>query len=72
MLMMKHVQVIKHVDAMKKLKVQGKGREEISKETTKMKVKKQTKKETSVVENDDLVAYTADYWQPRHHPPKNN
>lgn len=66
-------QVMKHVDdAMKKLQVRSRSGEEFSKETTKMKMKKTTKKETSVEEEDDLVAYTADYWKPRHHPPKNN
>jgi len=24
------------------------------------------------VEEDGLVAYTADYWRAKHHPPKNN
>ncbi|CAN7040752.1 unnamed protein product [Brassica oleracea var. botrytis] len=67
----------KHVDgydAMKKAQVQGGSGEEFSKETTKMKInpKKPIEKETGVEEEDDLVAYTADYWKPRHHPPKNN
>ncbi|ESQ50704.1 hypothetical protein EUTSA_v10023099mg [Eutrema salsugineum] len=75
---MNHVkQVTKHVDddvAMKKVQVRGRNVEEFSKETNKMKTnsKKLTKKETSVEEEDDLVAYTTDYWKPRHHPPKNN
>ncbi|CAH8391581.1 unnamed protein product [Eruca vesicaria subsp. sativa] len=67
----------KHVggnDAMKKVQVQGRSGEEFSKETTMMKMnsKRPTEKETSVEDEDDLVAYTADYWKPRHHPPKNN
>ncbi|KAH0921408.1 hypothetical protein HID58_021426 [Brassica napus] len=67
----------KHVDgydAMKKAQVQRRSGEEFSKETTKMKMnpKKPIEKETGVEEEDDLVAYTADYWKPRHHPPKNN
>ncbi|KAL0723378.1 hypothetical protein Bca4012_037977 [Brassica carinata] len=67
----------KHVDdgdALKKVQIQGGSGEEFSKETTKMKInsKKPMEKETGVEEEDDLVAYTADYWKPRHHPPKNN
>ncbi|CAH2037897.1 unnamed protein product [Thlaspi arvense] len=60
--------------AMKKQHVRGRSGEEFSKETTKMMMnpKKPTEKETSGEEEDDLVAYTADYWKPRHHPPKNN
>ena len=69
--------MVKHVDgydAMKKAQVQRRSGEEFSKETTKMKMnpKKPIEKETGVEEEDDLVAYTADYWKPRHHPPKNN
>lgn len=61
-------------DAMKKVQVRGRSGKEFSKETTKMVMnsKKPTKKELSVEAEDDLVAYTADYWKPRHHPPKNN
>ncbi|KAJ4866894.1 Root meristem growth factor 2 [Raphanus sativus] len=71
------VSYAKHVgdgDALKKMQLQGRSGEEFSKETTKMKMnpKKPIEKETGVEEEDDLVAYTADYWKPRHHPPKNN
>ncbi|ESQ35460.1 hypothetical protein EUTSA_v10010000mg [Eutrema salsugineum] len=70
-------QVMKHVDddvATKKVQVRGRSKEEFSKERNKMKTnsKKPTNKETSVEDEDDFVAYTADYWKPRHHPPKNN
>ncbi|CAA7039304.1 unnamed protein product [Microthlaspi erraticum] len=70
-----NAKVMKHDgDAMQKVQVRGRSGEEFSKETTKMVMnsKKPTKKESSVEDEDDLVAYTADYWKPRHHPPKNN
>ncbi|XP_006417107.2 root meristem growth factor 2 [Eutrema salsugineum] len=72
-----NTKVMKHVDddvATKKVQVRGRSKEEFSKERNKMKTnsKKPTNKETSVEDEDDFVAYTADYWKPRHHPPKNN
>ncbi|EOA36406.1 hypothetical protein CARUB_v10010856mg [Capsella rubella] len=71
-----NAKVMKHLDddgdATKKVQIRGRSGDEFRKETTRMTMKKPTKKETTVEEEDDLVAYTADYWKPRHHPPKNN
>ncbi|CAN8266567.1 unnamed protein product [Cochlearia groenlandica] len=47
---------------------------EVKEETTIMKRgKRETeRKSNKSVEEDGLVAYTADYWRAKHHPPKNN
>lgn len=48
----------------------GEGQEE---ETTMKKGNRETVRNSSKsVEEDGLVAYTADYWRAKHHPPKNN
>ncbi|XP_010528007.1 PREDICTED: root meristem growth factor 3 [Tarenaya hassleriana] len=55
--------------------VESENVEEFGKKMTKMMPKNtpiaKTKARESVDE-DGLVAYTADYWRARHHPPKNN
>ncbi|CAH2045542.1 unnamed protein product [Thlaspi arvense] len=41
--------------------------------TTMKKGNRETEKKSSKsVDEDELVAYTADYWRATHHPPKNN
>ncbi|KAL1203691.1 Protein GOLVEN 7 [Cardamine amara subsp. amara] len=42
-------------------------------ETTMKRGNRETERKSSKsVEEDGLVAYTADYWRAKHHPPKNN
>ncbi|ESQ32946.1 hypothetical protein EUTSA_v10005171mg [Eutrema salsugineum] len=42
-------------------------------ETTMKSGKRETERKSSKgVDEDGLVAYTADYWRAKHHPPKNN
>lgn len=47
--------------------------EEEEAETTMKRGNRETERNSSKsVEEDGLVAYTADYWRAKHHPPKNN
>ncbi|CAN8312152.1 unnamed protein product [Cochlearia groenlandica] len=68
-----NAKVMKHVNAIKKLQVRDIREEDFSKETTNMMLNSKKPTNKDITSNDeDLVAYTADYWKPRHHPPKNN
>ncbi|XP_010425189.1 PREDICTED: root meristem growth factor 3-like isoform X1 [Camelina sativa] len=63
--------VMKKIIGGRKLMMMTNGEEE--EETTLKRGAGETERNSSKsVEEDGLVAYTADYWRAKHHPPKNN
>lgn len=65
--MLEHGDVMKNMIRGRKLMASG------EEEKTMKRGKKETEKKSSKsVDEDGLVAYTADYWRAKHHPPKNN
>ncbi|EFH53165.1 predicted protein [Arabidopsis lyrata subsp. lyrata] len=63
--------VIKKMIGGRKLMIAN-GKEEEEETTMKRGNRETERKASKSVEEDGLVAYTADYWRAKHHPPKNN
>ncbi|XP_019102041.1 PREDICTED: root meristem growth factor 3 isoform X2 [Camelina sativa] len=64
--------VMKKIIGGRKLMMMTNGEEEEEETTLKRGAGETERNSSKSVEEDGLVAYTADYWRAKHHPPKNN